>query len=89
MLLNDSCFDSFPPPQVEVYDLGVVFSSHSMGLTVQSGSLEEGCFTVAEAHESAICDLSLSPDGGVLATASEDGHLKFWQIDWDTSHEPK
>ena len=83
------CLTIVSTTQVEVYDLGVVFPSHSMGLTVQSGSLEEGCFTVAEAHDSAICDLSISPDGGVLATASEDGHLKFWQIDWDRSHEPK
>ena len=27
-------------------------------------------------------DASLSPDGAVLATASEDGRLKFWQVDW-------
>ena len=25
-------------------------------------------------------DLSVSPDGGVLATAGEDGHVKFWRI---------
>ena len=30
-----------------------------------------------------IHDVSLSPDGAVLATASEDGHLKFWQVDWN------
>lgn len=30
-----------------------------------------------------IHDLSLSPDGSVLATVSEDGHLKFWQVNWE------
>jgi len=25
-------------------------------------------------------DVSLSPDGSVLATASKDGKLKFWQV---------
>ena len=30
-----------------------------------------------------VYDMSISPDGGVLATSSEDGHLKFWQINWD------
>jgi len=36
-----------------------------------------------------VCDLSLSPDGGVLATAAEDGHLKFWEVNWDPSQKPK
>ena len=36
-----------------------------------------------------VCDLSLSPDGGVLATAAEDGHLKFWEVNWDPEHKPK
>lgn len=34
-------------------------------------------------HTQKITDLSMSPDGLVLASSSEDGHLKFWQIDWD------
>jgi WD40 repeat protein len=27
-----------------------------------------------------ISDVSMSPDGNVLATASLDGHVKFWDI---------
>lgn len=27
-----------------------------------------------------ISEGALSPDGSVLATASEDGHIKFWQL---------
>lgn len=27
-----------------------------------------------------ITEGALSPDGAVLATASEDGHIKFWQL---------
>ncbi len=30
-----------------------------------------------------ICDMAISPDGNVLATAGQDGHVKFWQIDLD------
>lgn len=35
--------------------------------------------------------MCLSPDGSVLATVSEDGHLKFWQVTWerDQSEPPK
>ena len=37
----------------------------------------------------AVCDLSLSPDGAVLATGGQDGHLKFWQILWDSADPPR
>ena len=36
-----------------------------------------------------IVDLSLSPDASVLATASKDGHLKFWQVNLDEDEVPK
>lgn len=61
-------------------------------------NIKKGIFTIKDAHEKVrrlvlppnshfpltqvIHDVSLSPDGSVLATASEDGHLKFWQVDW-------
>lgn len=75
--------------QVDVFDLSVVFSNTSTGVTVPRTMLKEGIFTVDVAHEKPICDLALSPDGGVLATASEDGHLKFWQVNWEADQEPK
>ena len=31
--------------------------------------------------------MSLSPDTGVLATAGEDGHVKFWKVNNDTTPE--
>ena len=39
--------------------------------------------TCTHTHTQTITDLSMSPDGLVLASSSEDGHLKFWQIDWE------
>ena len=39
--------------------------------------------------DQSVCDMSLSPDGSVLATVGEDGHLKFWQINWDKEEPPK
>ncbi|KAF9915246.1 hypothetical protein BX616_006570 [Lobosporangium transversale] len=36
--------------------------------------------TVIQAHDQAINDISFSRDGSVLVTASEDGSVKFWDI---------
>ena len=27
--------------------------------------------------------MALSPDGNVLATGGQDGHVKFWQLDFE------
>ncbi len=35
-----------------------------------------------------ITDIALAPDGSVLATASEDGGVKFWQLDFQSGDTP-
>ena len=34
-----------------------------------------------------ILDLAISPDANVLATASKDGHVKFWSISSSNSNQ--
>ena len=36
-------------------------------------------------HTQSITDLAFSPDGNVLATCSEDGYLKFWQLNQENN----
>ena len=47
----------------------------------------DGLFILDLPLAQSVCDVSLSPDGQVLATCGEDGHLKFWEVAWD--HEAK
>ena len=73
----------FPPP---------LFSFHSVFLSLLPSCLFllSSPFFFPPPHLlQTVCDLSLSPDGGVLATAAEDGHLKFWEVNWDPEHKPK
>ncbi|XP_078367719.1 enhancer of mRNA-decapping protein 4-like isoform X2 [Oculina patagonica] len=40
----------------------------------------EGYLEIRDGHTKPISEGALSPDGSVLATASEDGYIKFWQL---------
>ncbi|KAL5467578.1 hypothetical protein EMCRGX_G031830 [Ephydatia muelleri] len=68
---------------IEAVDLQVLFKQYSSGMTVPSDRVADGLVSIPDAHQKTITDLSMSPDGLVLASSSEDGHLKFWQIDWE------
>ena len=74
---------------MEVFDLKVIFSLLAEGPQISRDKLTGGRLLIENAHDKTVCDLSLSPDGGVLATAAEDGHLKFWEVNWDPEHKPK
>uniref|UniRef100_A0A8D0GBJ2 Enhancer of mRNA-decapping protein 4 n=1 Tax=Sphenodon punctatus TaxID=8508 RepID=A0A8D0GBJ2_SPHPU len=51
---------------------------------------EEGSQTLALLHEDRrLSEGALSPDGTVLATASHDGYVKFWQIYIEGQDEPR
>lgn len=69
---------------IEAVDLHVLFKNFPPGTAVPSSRVDEGIVTIPNAHQKAITDLSMSPDGLVLASTSEDGHLKFWSIDWES-----
>ena len=48
----------------------------------RSGALEEGAlgndYVKFPAHDEAVTDVSLAPDGNVMCTSSADGRVKFW-----------
>ncbi|XP_028906731.1 enhancer of mRNA-decapping protein 4 [Ornithorhynchus anatinus] len=64
--------------RAEVWDLEILQGNNSswpMDIT----HIKEG-FIVVKGHSMCLSEGALSPDGTVLATASHDGYVKFWQI---------
>uniref|UniRef100_A0A667WLK4 Enhancer of mRNA-decapping protein 4 n=1 Tax=Myripristis murdjan TaxID=586833 RepID=A0A667WLK4_9TELE len=64
--------------RAEVWDLEVLRANNS-SWPVDATDLKEGVITV-RGHTQRVSEGALSPDGTVLATASHDGYIKFWQI---------
>ncbi|KAM4734818.1 enhancer of mRNA-decapping protein 4 isoform 1-T1 [Anableps anableps] len=64
--------------RAEVWDLEVLRANNS-SWPVDATELKEGLITV-KGHTQRVSEGALSPDGTVLATASHDGYIKFWQI---------
>ncbi|XP_068169630.1 enhancer of mRNA-decapping protein 4 isoform X2 [Antennarius striatus] len=64
--------------KAEVWDLEVLRSNNS-SWPVDATDIKEGLITV-KGHTQRVSEGALSPDGTVLATASHDGYIKFWQI---------
>lgn len=64
--------------RAEVWDLEVLRANHS-SWPVDATEIKEGLITVKE-YSQRVSEGALSPDGTVLATASHDGYIKFWQI---------
>ncbi|XP_040893401.1 enhancer of mRNA-decapping protein 4 isoform X1 [Toxotes jaculatrix] len=64
--------------RAEVWDLEVLRANNS-SWPVSATDLKEGLITV-KGHTQRVSEGALSPDGTVLATASHDGYIKFWQI---------
>ncbi|XP_037622650.1 enhancer of mRNA-decapping protein 4 isoform X1 [Sebastes umbrosus] len=62
----------------EVWDLEVLRANHS-SWPIDATDLKEGLITI-KGHTQRVSEGALSPDGTVLATASHDGYIKFWQI---------
>ncbi|XP_042351769.1 enhancer of mRNA-decapping protein 4 [Plectropomus leopardus] len=62
----------------EVWDLEVLRANNS-SWPVDATDVKEGLITV-KGHNQRVSEGALSPDGTVLATASHDGYIKFWQI---------
>ncbi|XP_033125273.1 enhancer of mRNA-decapping protein 4-like isoform X2 [Anneissia japonica] len=49
----------------------------------------EGVIRVLDGHSKPISDIAIAPDASVLATASADGSVKFWQIYWEGNDPPR
>ncbi|XP_038067603.1 enhancer of mRNA-decapping protein 4-like isoform X2 [Patiria miniata] len=65
--------------RAEFWDLDVVIEL--FGNSVNADNVTDGVIRIYSGHTKPITDLSVAPDGQVLATASEDGTVKFWQMD--------
>ncbi|XP_029523944.1 enhancer of mRNA-decapping protein 4-like isoform X4 [Oncorhynchus nerka] len=64
--------------RAEVWDLEILRSNNGTW-PVDATDLKDGVITI-KGHTDRISEGALSPDGTVLATASHDGYVKFWQI---------
>uniref|UniRef100_A0A4W4HEA3 Enhancer of mRNA-decapping protein 4 n=1 Tax=Electrophorus electricus TaxID=8005 RepID=A0A4W4HEA3_ELEEL len=73
--------------RAEVWDLDILRSSNSTW-PVDATDLREGFITI-NGHTARISEGALSPDGTVLATASHDGYVKFWQIYIEGQDQPR
>ncbi|XP_066541280.1 enhancer of mRNA-decapping protein 4 [Hoplias malabaricus] len=73
--------------RAEVWDLEILRSCYSTW-PVDATEIKEGFITI-KGHTARISEGALSPDGSVLATASHDGYVKFWQIYIDAQDQPR
>ncbi|RMC09206.1 hypothetical protein DUI87_14214 [Hirundo rustica rustica] len=72
--------------RAEVWDLDIIRTNNS-SWPVEVPDIKEG-FIVVKGHSTCLSEGALSPDGTVLATASHDGFVKFWQIYIEGQDEP-
>lgn len=80
-------FSSWPVDATEVKEGRITVKGHTqvqitivtliMSITIKSGSLS-GTLNIISFQ--CVSEGALSPDGTVLATASHDGYIKFWQL---------
>ncbi|XP_035754592.1 enhancer of mRNA-decapping protein 4 isoform X2 [Egretta garzetta] len=73
--------------RAEVWDLDIIRANNS-SWPVEVPSIKEG-FIIVKGHSTCLSEGALSPDGTVLATASHDGFVKFWQIYIEGQDEPR
>ncbi|KAM9301724.1 enhancer of mRNA-decapping protein 4 [Gastrophryne carolinensis] len=73
--------------RAEVWDLDIVRANHNSWPTNVS-DIKEG-YIIVKGHSGRLSEGALSPDGTVLATASHDGFVKFWQIYIENQDEPR
>ncbi|XP_023618886.1 enhancer of mRNA-decapping protein 4 isoform X5 [Myotis lucifugus] len=73
--------------RAEVWNLDMLRSNHSTW-PVDVSQIKQG-FIMVKGHSTYLSEGALSPDGTVLATASHDGFVKFWQIYIEGQDEPR
>ncbi|XP_060694158.1 enhancer of mRNA-decapping protein 4 isoform X1 [Hemiscyllium ocellatum] len=73
--------------RAEVWDLDILRNSNNVW-PIEATDIKEG-FIIVKGHTARISEGALSPDGTVLATASHDGYVKFWQIYIEGQDQPR
>ncbi|NWI50973.1 EDC4 protein, partial [Calyptomena viridis] len=73
--------------RAEVWDLDIIRANNN-SWPLEVPDIKEG-FIVVKGHSTCLSEGALSPDGTVLATASHDGFVKFWQIYIEGQDEPR
>ncbi|NP_001079552.1 enhancer of mRNA-decapping protein 4 [Xenopus laevis] len=73
--------------KAEVWDLEIIQTNHNTW-PVDVSEIKEG-FIIVKGHSGRLSEGALSPDGTVLATASHDGYVKFWQIYIEGQDQPR
>ncbi|XP_071959655.1 enhancer of mRNA-decapping protein 4-like [Antedon mediterranea] len=72
----------------EVWDIDVIADKYGSDPTPVY-DVTEGVIAVRDGHTLPITDVAVAPDASVLATASVDGSVKFWQIYWEGTDPPR
>ncbi|XP_065915846.1 enhancer of mRNA-decapping protein 4-like [Dysidea avara] len=72
---------------VEVWNLDTILTTNPVLPLARSSCTSDGIISLDNIHSDVILDLAISPDANVLATASKDGHVKFWSISSSSSAE--
>uniref|UniRef100_A0A8C4Q2X0 Enhancer of mRNA-decapping protein 4 n=1 Tax=Eptatretus burgeri TaxID=7764 RepID=A0A8C4Q2X0_EPTBU len=75
------------PDRAEVWDLEVLIGEGTNS-PIQATDVSDGLVTIS-GHTGAILAGCLSPDGAVLATAGQDGMVKFWQVYLEGQETPR
>uniref|UniRef100_UPI00358F5706 enhancer of mRNA-decapping protein 4 isoform X2 n=1 Tax=Myxine glutinosa TaxID=7769 RepID=UPI00358F5706 len=75
------------PDRAEVWDLEVLIGEGTNSL-IQATDVSDGLVTI-RGHNGAVLAGCLSPDGAVLATAGQDGMVKFWQVYLEGQETPR
>ncbi|MFT7799988.1 enhancer of mRNA-decapping protein 4-like [Arapaima gigas] len=73
--------------RAEVWDLDILMANNNLW-PADATHLKDGFITI-RGHQAPISEGALSPDGAVLATASHDGYVKFWQIYLEGQDQPR
>ncbi|XP_071822835.1 enhancer of mRNA-decapping protein 4-like isoform X2 [Apostichopus japonicus] len=74
--------------QVELWDIEEDFLE-GVASPVSKEGISGSFILVPNGHDSEITDLAVAPDGSVMATASLDGTVKFWEMIWESTDPPR
>ncbi|PIK58038.1 putative enhancer of mRNA-decapping protein 4 [Apostichopus japonicus] len=73
---------------VELWDIEEDFLE-GVASPVSKEGISGSFILVPNGHDSEITDLAVAPDGSVMATASLDGTVKFWEMIWESTDPPR